>query len=207
MKPIQTSEETVKVIEWIVRLINSSSLSSDNPIRVLWMIDEFQRIKDFRPSVINEINSCLHSIFNRCPNGLSIIISFSGYPEKKLPEWLSMEIKDRLDKKPLLLPPLTHEECLIFIKDLLNHYRIPETNPSDEYFPFTFKAIETIIKVIEENAKKCKRNDEPKPRTLMRAFDLVLREAEHLIEKGDLKIIDENFAIKVLNGISLIEEE
>ncbi len=49
---------------------------------------------------------------DKCPNGLSLVISFSGYPEgNRLPEWLSPEIKDRLDKKTLLLPPLSEGEA------------------------------------------------------------------------------------------------
>jgi len=170
------------------------------------MLDEYQRIKDLRRPVIDEINSCLHSIFNRCPNGLSIIISFSGYPEKKLPDWLSPEIKDRVDKRLLLLPPLSRDEILIFVKGILKHFRNPDSNV-DDYFPFSQESIHAILKKIEEEAKKKKRQDEPKPRTIMQGFNMVLQEAEPLIEKGEIKIISAEFATKVLDGISLIEGE
>jgi hypothetical protein len=205
-KPIQTAEDSTKVIEWLIRLINFGGSSSGTIQRVLWMIDEYQRIKDLRRPVIDEINSCLHSIFNRCPNGLSIIISFSGYPEKRLPEWLSPEIRDRIDKRYLLLPPLSRDEILTFVKDLLKHFRNPGSNV-EEYFPFDQEAVHVILKKIEDEAKKKKRQDEPKPRTIMQSFNMVLQEAEPLIEKGEIKIISAEFANKVLEGISLIEEE
>jgi len=206
LKPIQTAEDSTKVIEWLIRLINFGGSSSGTIQRVLWMIDEYQRIKDLRRPVIDEINSCLHSIFNRCPNGLSIIISFSGYPEKRLPEWLSPEIRDRIDKRHLLLPPLSKDEILTFVKDLLKHFRNPGSNV-DEYFPFDQEAVHVILKKIEDEAKKKKRQDEPKPRTIMQCFNMVLQEAEPLIEKGEIKVVTAEFANKVLERISLIEEE
>jgi len=206
LKPIQTAEDCTKVIEWLIKLINIGGTSSGTMQRVLWMIDEYQRVKYLRRPMIEEINGCLHSIFNRCPNGLSIIISFSGYPEKKLPDWLSPEIKDRVDKRLLLLPPLSRDEILIFVKGILKHFRNPDSNV-DDYFPFSQESIHAILKKIEEEAKKKKRQDEPKPRTIMQGFNMVLQEAEPLIEKGEIKIISAEFATKVLDGISLIEGE
>ena len=62
LKPIQTAEDCTKVIEWLVRLINIGGTSSVTIQRVLWMIDEYQRIENLRRPVIDEINGCLHSI-------------------------------------------------------------------------------------------------------------------------------------------------
>jgi hypothetical protein len=206
VKPIQTAEDATKVIGWIIRLINIGSSSSGVTQRVLWMLDEYQRIEGLKKPAIDEINGCLHSIFNRCPDGLSIIISFSGYPKKRLPDWLSSEIRDRLDKKHLLLPPLSKDEVLIFVRDIMKHFRSPGSNV-DDYFPFNQESVKVILKKIEEEAKKKKRQDEPKPRTIMHSFNMVLREAEPLIEKGEMKTINSEFATRVLEGISLIEEE
>jgi len=206
-RPIQTAEDAMKAISWIIRIINMNSSFPGEIQRILWMIDEFQRIEDLRKPVIDEINSCIHSVFNRCPNGLSIVISFSGYPEEKLPEWLSPEIRDRLSKRHFLLPPLSKDEALTFIKDVLKHFRNSSSNSSNEYFPFTHESTYAIIKTIEDMAEKCKRHDEPKPRTLMRSFHMVLEEADSMIESGQLKIIDSEFALRILKGVSLIEED
>lgn len=208
-RPILTSEEAIKVITWLVRLMNGANPSlTYQSKRILWMLDEYQRIEGLRKPIIDEINGCMHSIFNRCPNALSIIISFSGYPEeKRLPPWLSPEIKDRLDKKPLLLPPLSKEEAVVFVKEVLKHFRNPSTDIPNEYFPFTYESADAMIKTITDKAKTDKRHDEPKPRTIMHIFHTVLQEAEPLIARGEMKIINPEFAGGVLRGISFLEED
>ncbi|MBM3119299.1 MAG: hypothetical protein FJ006_07100 [Chloroflexi bacterium] len=205
-KPIQTVEDAIRIITWIIRIINMGGASSGEICRVLFMLDEYQRAGGLRKPSMDEVNGCLHSIFNRCPNGFSLIISFSGYPEgNRLPAWLSPEIRDRLDKKPLLLPPLSEDEALVFIKDILEHFRNPSSTISEACFPFTEESAYAIVKMIQ--TKKGKRQDEPKPRTIMHFSNLVLQEAEPLIERGALKIIDGDFVSNVLHGISLTEED
>ncbi len=206
-KPIQTAEDCIKVISWIIRLI---SLNNPNTqIRTIWMIDEFQRIEKCRVPAREEISSSLHSIFNRCPASLSIIISFSGFPEeKKLPSWLSPEIKDRIGiEKPLLLPPLSIEESYKFVQDVLTYFRNPETISPNPLFPFNEESVRNVINLIEEKAKKSKRKDQPKPRTIMQFFNKVLEEADPKIETGELKIIDTRFVSEVLKNVMLPTEE
>lgn len=48
-----------------------------------------------------------------------------------------------------------------FVKDVLKHFRSPSSPICSEYFPFSDKAANTIIKIIEDRAKKAKRKDEP----------------------------------------------
>lgn len=208
VRPIQTAEDAIKVMIWLVRLISLGRSCSEGIARVLWMIDEYQRIEKLRNSVIEEINGCLHSIFNKCPNGLSIIISFSGYPEeRKLPLWLSPEIKDRIGiEKPLLLPPLSSEEAFKFVEGILTHFKNTSSITLDEYFPFSMEAIQKVIEIIEDKAKKSKRKDEPKPRTIMQFFDTVLLKADLLIEDGKMKVIDQEFVSIALKDINLPEE-
>lgn len=209
VKPIQSSEDAMKVIYWLIRLINSGGALSGEIRRVLWMIDEYQRIETLRRPAIDEINGCLHSIFNKCPNGLSVIISFSGYPEeRRLPLWLSPEIKDRIGiEKTLLLPPLSREEAFKFVEDVLTHFRNPSSIAPHKHFPFSKDAIQKVIEKIEDKAKKSKRKDEPKPRTIMQFFNTVLEEADLLIENGEMEIISEDFVSKILKEIILPEEE
>ena len=208
LRPIQSAEDAVKVMSWLIRLIFSGAALSGEVKRVLWMIDEYQRIEKLRRPAIDQINGCLHSIFNKCPNGLSIIISFSGYPEeKRLPLWLSPEIRDRIGiEKPLLLPPLLTEECFKFVEDILMHFRNPSSSISNKYYPFTAEAIQKAIEIIEDKAKKSKRIDQPKPRTIMQFFNLILQEADFRIENGEMEVIDQDFVSWVLSDINLPEE-
>lgn len=203
-KPIQSSDEAIRIISWLIKLISiKGQLLSPENVRVIWMIDEFQRIGNCRIPVVEEINGCLHSIFNRCPNSLSIMISFSGHPEKKKwPTWLSQEIKDRIGiEKTLLLPPLRTEEALKFVKDVLKHFRSSERDTSDIFFPFSKKSVNEIIRIIES------KKDELKPRRIMQYFRAVLEEAEPKIADGKMQIIETDFANQVLRDRLFLDQE
>jgi len=206
-KPIQTAEDCIKVVSWIIQLISLNN--PDSSVRTIWMMDEFQRIEKCRVPAREEVSSSVHSIFNRCPNSLSIIISFSGFPEeKKLPSWLSPEIKDRIGiEKPLLLPPLSIEESYKFVQDVLTYFRSPETIAPNPLFPFNEDSVRKVISLIEEKAKRNKRKDQPKPRTIMQFFNRILEEAEPKIETRELKVIDARFASEVLKNVTLPTEE
>ena len=77
MRPIQTAEDAIKVIVWIVRLLNLNNKSTGGIKRVVWMLDEFQLIELLRKPAADEINSCLHSIFNSCLVYFRIVSSWS----------------------------------------------------------------------------------------------------------------------------------
>ena len=66
-KRITTAEDAIRAVSWIVKLFNAgASLSETETGRVVWMIDEYQQVGQSKP-VAREVNNCLHSIFNRCP--------------------------------------------------------------------------------------------------------------------------------------------
>ena len=203
-RPIATAEDAIRTITWLIRLISlGSSYSNSSYRRILWMIDEFQRIKECGLQVRNEICSCLSSVFNRCPDGLSIMISFTGRPEqKKMPSWLSEDIIDRIGiEKVLLLPPLATDDALVFVRDLLQYFRNPQFDNTNEFFPFSEETARTIIDVIHE--KKA----ELKPRTIMQFFSAVLEEADIMIENGSLDVITPAFAQDVLKGRVFLDQE
>lgn len=203
-RPIATAEDAIRTIAWLIRLISlGSSYSNSSYRRILWMIDEFQRIKECGLQVRNEICSCLSSVFNRCPDGLSIMISFTGRPEqKKMPSWLSEDIIDRIGiEKVLLLPPLATDDALVFVRDLLQYFRNPQFDNTNEFFPFSEETTSTIIDIIHE--KKA----ELKPRTIMQFFNAVLEEADIMIENGNLDVISPIFARDVLKDRVFLDQE
>jgi len=200
---IDTPEKSLKVIEWIIKLVNwSKPAEALDCSRVIWIIDEFQRITKCRGPVQEEINSCLQSVFNRCPKSFSLFLSFSGKPGKKMPSWLSRELADRIGlEKVLLLPPLSTDEGVEFIKDVLAHYRASGCGavPSPT-FPFDDRAIEAIINILQKKT-------EIKPRTIMQACNAVLEDAEYLLESGKLNIIDKDFVTSALQDRVFIDTE
>jgi hypothetical protein len=202
-RPLGAAEDAVKLISWIVRLLaEASRLLSHGLLRAIWMLDEYQRIKLCRTPAQSEINGCVHALFNRCPNSLTILISFTGKPEeKKLPTWISGEIRDRIGiEKVFLLPPLSDDEAREFVRDVLFHFRNPSEDRSDEFFPFTPKAVDKILQMIRERAQM-------KPRSIMQFFNAVLEEAEPRVEAGEMNIINDTFVIETLKDRVIVDDD
>jgi len=198
---LDSAEKALKVITWIITLMlwaNDSTLSTP---RLLWMIDEFQRISKCRKPVQDEINGCLQSIYNHCPDSFSLFLSFSGEPAKLMPQWLSKELADRIGlQKVIILPPLNAEEAKQFIRDVIENFRDSYDSISDPYFPFSEAAVVSIVDIVSHKAKL-------KPRTIMQACDAVLEEADQLIESHQMTVIGPDFAANVLKDRSFIETE
>ena len=192
-KRIVSSEESSRILIALVRMFGLAANSqSHSNSRLIWLLDELQRIDQSALRVRNEINTGLHSAFNACPTGFSMILSFSGQPTETLPEWLSPELKDRIGKtKVMILPPMQITDALTFVRDVLAHARPPERAGIDPYFPFSEKTSRIIIEDIRQNY-------ELKPRAIMQAFDAVLLEAEAQIEAKEIQIISPELAKKVL---------
>ena len=201
---INSSEEAGRILASIVKLFTIAAKSRQHSVsRVLWLIDEFQRIAKIPPRLLEEISTGLQSTFNAAPTGLAIVLSFSGKAEKNLPAWFISGLRDRIDRtKVLVLPPMLSEEASVFVKDVLRRFRPPGTSQMlDPYFPFTEESCNAIIEIIQHN-------EDLKPRSLMLAFGAVLQEAELLIERKDFDTISGTFARSVLqNYIPLSETE
>ena len=196
-KRIGSSEDSGQVLIALVRmfslLANSQNQASS---RLIWLLDELQRIAQLSPRIRNEINTGLHSTFNACPTGFSMILSFSGRPMETLPDWFSPELKDRIGRsKVMILPPMQTSDAMEFVKDVLAHFRKHGDSDVDPYFPFTKSACRLIIEDIQ------KQEDELKPRAIMQAFNAVLLEADDQIESGEISVISPEFASVVLKEL------
>ena len=192
-KRINSSEDSSRVLIGLVRMFGLSA-SSQNLInaRLIWLLDELQRIDHLPRRVADEINTGLHSTFNACPTGFSMILSFSGRPTETLPDWFSPELKDRIGRtKVMILPPMQVTEALTFVRDVLAHSRLPERTDIDPYFPFSENTCRMIIEDIEKN-------DELKPRAIMQAFNAVLSEADPQIEAKEIQVVSPDLVTKVL---------
>lgn len=190
---ISSSEEAGRILTALVRLLALAARSQDRSLcRVVWFLDELQRIERLPASVRAEICAGLHSAFNASPAGLTIVLSFSGHPSTHLPEWLTSELRDRIGRtKVMVLPPMLSEEGLTFVRDLFAHYRTPEACERPPFSPFTEEACRFIVDDIQ-------RMEELKPRAIMHAFNAVLQEADPLLETGEMQDIGIAFARRVL---------
>ena len=197
---IASSEDSSRVLIGLVRMFGLSA-SSQKKInsRLIWLLDELQRIDRLPPRVRDEINTGLHSTFNACPTGFSIILSFSGHPTKTLPAWFSPELKDRIGRtKVTILPPMQTDDALKFVKDILAQSRREENADVDPYFPFS----ENTCRIIIEDIQK---HDELKPRAIMQTFNAVLQEADAQIEAGEIQFVSPELARNVLTELVHLE--
>lgn len=200
---IGTTEDAGRIMSALVRLFSLASQSQNRPgCRVVWLLDEFQRIGQLPRQLQSEINVGLHSTFNASPTGLTMVFSFSGKPEKELPSYFTAEMRDRIGlTKVMVLPPLQKEEALTFVRDVLKNLRTLEAYDKGEFFPFTEESAKYIIDRVNDVM-------DLKPRAIMQAFDAVLADADQLLQQHDFETIDSNFAKQALSErISLMTRE
>ncbi len=191
---ISSSDDATRILAAVIHLLRSAAISQGRTgCSVIWLIDEFQRITRAGTRVLNEVNAGLHSTFNASPLGLCLCLSFSGKPETTLPSWFSPELRDRIGTtKVMVLPPMQPEEALIFVRDVLEHFRPIEDIETDPFFPFSEETCRAIIGEISKRA-------ELKPRSLMLAFKAVLEQADPRIAEGQISEISPSFAKSVLD--------
>jgi len=192
-KKISTSAESSEILVGLIKLFGLCAVSqTSGTARFVWLLDELQRINKGSKRVREEINTGLHSTFNACPTGFSMILSFSGHPSAKLPDWFSPELKDRMGRtRVLILPPMQPSDALCFVRDVLAHARPSDLENVEPYFPFSEQSCCAIIENVQAE-------DELKPRAIMQAFNAVLQDAEFEIESGNMPVVTVDFARSVL---------
>jgi hypothetical protein len=198
---IRDSDNAIAIISAAVGLLDAAARAANRVgARVVWMIDEYQRIRRTNRGA-DDVNAGMHSIFNACATGLTIIFSFSGLPEAKLPTWFSRELKDRIGAtKVYVLAPLGKDEAVTFVHDVIKHFRDPAVRVPSEYFPFTADAVRTTLKCIAKDA-------ELRPRTVMQVFGIILEAADPLIESGELTSITPDFAAAALKDVVIVSTD
>ena len=197
---LTSSEQATQNLALLVRTFGDAErLRGRRGCRLLWLIDEFQRVESLPRAAITDINAGLHSLFNACPVGLSQMISFSGPPdESALPNWFSRELRDRIGvTKVFVLPPLTSDQALTFVHDVLQHYRNYQLQTDNEFFPFTRSACRAIIDRLSKEA-------ELRPRNVMHIFGAVLDTVDPELESKSLDVVTPEVAMAALSEFVII---
>lgn len=184
---INTTEKCAAILADIVALLAPRSVAhgeGPRPKRVIWIIDEVQRVEQLGAVAQRSVLSGLVGLFNRCPTGLTLLLSYTGAPkEKSLPSWIPPDLKDRIGlERPMLLPPLRSDEAILLVKELLSHFRLPDAASGDPFHPFEEAAIEALVKALG-------RSSDLKPRSIMETLDASLRQLEPDLRSGGVKTI------------------
>ncbi len=199
---IRTTDLGTQTLAALINLLTpAEQLRGRQGHRLIWLIDEFQRVQHTGRNAILDVNAGLHSLFNACPAGLSLVLSFSGQPDSKsLPSWFSPEMKDRIGvTKVMVLPPLQRTEARRFIEDVLEQFRMDGHKDSILY-PFTTESCDAILDYLEEKGNL-------RPRSVMEAFNAVLEKADPQIEMKQFNSISAAFAKGALAGHVFLSSE
>jgi hypothetical protein len=96
----------------------------------------------------------------------------------------------------MVLPPLRSDEASLFVREVLDHFRLPECAHLGEFHPFESEAVADLLKALG-------RKGELKPRAIMEALDTSLRNLEPEIRAGTIKSIGQSDLRKSLERLAL----
>ena len=198
---LSTPSECAAAISVLARVLGLKSKLVDQPsqsFRLVWILDESQRLAKAPRRLNHEINAGLQSAFNSTPDYFSLILSFSGIPEKTLPKWLRPELADRIGARSLiLLPPFNRQQAKKFFMELLANYQTSSTH-AEPFFPFTESAVDyMVVRVLKGKLALIEGFTEQagvRPRALIKCAHAVLEEHQEL---GEDPPIDERFVARV----------
>lgn len=185
---IDSSERAVEVLSSLLRL------QAATEGRVVWAIDEFQRIGELKESQRSDLNIGLHTLYNAVPVKLSLLLSFSFGDKKNIKYLLSDELIDRANlERYVQLPAMTSDDALAFVRDLLAAHR-PAGWAGGDWYPFGEQAALAVVQFLEKSSAL-----QLKPRTVMQAFNAVLTEGDLALEDEEITEISAEFATSVLS--------
>lgn len=200
---LSTPEEATRLIASIVEMMRVAADCRGRPgARLIWILDEFQRAAKGGARTLDNINAGLHTTFNSSPSGLTFIFSFSGQPQANgLPPWFSPELRDRIGPtKVMLLPPMTADEALLFVREVLEQFRTDATTARNAFFPFTENSCRTVIAKVQAKG-------ELRPRSVMQAFNAVLESADLKIEARTMDSVSADFVRRVLENYTFVSKD
>jgi hypothetical protein len=187
----QRIEKTADAIEALDSLIRT--LQRDGSVKVLLLLDEMQELSDLGRR-LPECTGGLHKVFDRNTRGLTMVMSFTTGTQAALRGVLGEALFDRASDV-LTLAGLTRDESVELISGLLREWGIdPDKAPA----PFTDDAIVSVVARLEKEV------DALTPRTVIKAFNKILRHADLDFADGKLDEIDEAYA---LDHVSIDEED
>jgi len=197
-RALRTPADCAAAISVLARIL-ALKHSNKPPLRLVWILDECQRLKLAPPRLNQEINAGLQSAFNSTPDHLTLILSFSGKPERSFPDWLRPELGDRIGaRNVILLPPFTRQQARTFLRELLEHYR-RSGDSLPPFFPFSEAAIEALIARLLKGDRTALgdivEKDGIRPRALVKCCHAALQEHLHA---GAAPPIDESFMARML---------
>jgi len=188
---IRTPEDAINALS---SLVNLAVWGGKQQKQLLLMIDEFQRIGELRPSIISQVNSSLHTIFNAHSTGLHLLLTFSFGKKENVDYLLSAELKSRAEPQSINLDVLSHDEAVGFLADLLGQFRISQDS-QNPFHPFSQSSVNIMLKTIAQKKTLT-------PRRIMAYANFVL--SEYAINTNNsVEEISDDEVVSLLNAPQL----
>lgn len=144
---------------------------SGQKMRLVVLLDEFQRLSVLKPAPRDSLLSNLRTIFSKTPEYLSIILAAAFRIERNALEILSPELRTLLGRRPTIsLPEMNETEAVEFVKGRFEFFREAGSG-LDPFHPFTESGICDVI-------SKLKAHQRPLiPREILQALAFIYDEA------------------------------
>lgn len=176
-------DSRIETEDYAVRILtNLITISAYQDIRLVLLLDEFQRLGKVSDRVRDRIISGLRTVFSGSPTHLAAILAISARVEKTAFDLLPGELKTLMGVRPSIpLPDFDNNEAKEFVKERLACFR-PEEYSGDAWEPFGETLIDNIIRFVDDNTS------EPLiPRTILQALGMVFDEfEEQILIKGEV---------------------
>ena len=124
-----------------------------------FFFDELEVVEDFRPQEALSMNQGIRELINACPENCCFLFGMTG-DVRNIYGLLTQAVIRRMSRDPLEIPPLTPDEAVEFLKQVLKGYRSNAEDP-DEY-PFLEESLFAIaeatqMKTSSELFRGCRR--------------------------------------------------
>lgn len=161
-------------------------------VRLVLMIDEFQRISVLRSNAREAVLSSLRSMFSRCPHHLSVVLAIMSRVEQTALTMIPDELRTLIGHTPsITLPEMDPIEADDFVRGRFKFFR-PTGYTAGPTAPFEEETVREILQFLRSEA------DVPlTPREIIQALAWVYDE----VEPGE--IIDAEVAMPTLRATYL----
>jgi len=167
----------VKAASSIIKMFTYHSKEFSEYESLIWMLDDchyFAEVKKQSSRNFATIQQGIRDLFDLCADNLCLTLSFASGGFSMVKELLIEDLQSRISRM-IQVPPLSIEESMEFICDLINYEKFRnDEHREDRYYPYTKDSIQLIIQLISKQMDLT-------PRNLMKQFDDLTTRAQNEI--------------------------
>jgi hypothetical protein len=146
-------------------------LFAENAVRVVLLVDEFQRIGRLPQKSREALLAHVRGLFSRTPRNMSVVLAIGTRVEKTAIELLPPELKTIIGMRAAIsLPEMSVPEAKDFLGKRFLFYR-PSGYAGDLFYPFTESTIDRVLNYLVDNGRA-----RLIPRTVLQVFGILYNE-------------------------------